>query len=148
MGMGYSSRAEERSEFHGMYGGIFFLGLVLSAVFLTATVLIMYYKQTAEGLEDHGRFSIMRKVGMTREDIRSTVNAQMRTVFLLPMGAAVLHLAFAFPMLRRMLLAFDVDDLPLLLTTAGISVAVFLLIYGLFYRLTSNAYYRIVSNDE
>ncbi len=148
MGMGYISRAEERSEFHGMYGGIFFLGLVLSAVFLTATVLIMYYKQTAEGLEDHGRFSIMRKVGMTREDIRSTVNAQMRTVFLLPMGAAVLHLAFAFPMLRRMLLAFDIDDLPLLLTTAGISVAAFLLIYGLFYRLTSNAYYRIVSNDE
>lgn len=140
-----AARAGNRAEFYGLYGGIFFLGILLSIVFLAATVLIMYYKQTSEGMEDQSRFSIMQKVGMTRQEIRKSINAQMRTVFLLPIGAAVVHLAFAFPMLRRMLLLFDLKNLPLLLTTAGVSVVVFALAYVLVYRLTSNAYFKIVS---
>ena len=37
----------------------------------------MYYKQVSEGFEDQSRFDIMQKVGMTKEDIRKSVNSQM-----------------------------------------------------------------------
>ena len=143
-----TSRAANRSEFLTLYGGLFFLGLLLSIAFSCATVLIIYYKQLSEGLEDQARFDIMKKVGMTARDIRKSVNSQMLTVFFLPLAAAVLHLCFAFPMLHQMLQLFDLKNLPLLLTTAGICAGVFALLYVLVYRATSNAYFRIVSGTK
>ena len=135
----------DREEFYGTYGGIFFLGILLSVVFLVATVLILYYKQVSEGYEDRARFAIMRKVGMTREDIRSSINSQMLTVFFLPLATAVVHLAFAFPMIRKLLVLFNLTNLQLLLTTCGISILAFAALYTMMYKITSNVYYRIVS---
>ncbi|MDO4516704.1 MAG: ABC transporter permease [Bacillota bacterium] len=140
------SLAANRSDFFGTFGSVFFLGILLSIVFLFATVLIIYYKQISEGFEDQARFGIMQKVGMTREDIRRSINAQMLLVFLLPLVTAVVHLAFAFPMVRKLLMLFNLTNLPLLLQTAGISVLIFAVFYILVYRLTSNAYCAIVSN--
>lgn len=139
------SLAANRSDFFGTFGSVFFLGILLSIVFLFATVLIIYYKQISEGFEDQARFGIMQKVGMTKEDIRRSINAQMLLVFLLPLVTAVVHLAFAFPMVRKLLMLFNLTNLPLLLQTAGISVLIFAAFYILVYRLTSNAYCAIVS---
>lgn len=147
---GYSAESLEanRADFYSTFGSIFFLGLLLSVVFLFATVLIIYYKQITEGYEDQARFGIMQKVGMTRADIRRSINSQMLIVFFLPLGFAVAHLAFAFPMLRKLLMLFNLFNLPLLLVTAGISVLVFIVFYVLVYRLTSNAYFAIVSGAK
>ena len=139
------SLAANRTDFFGTFGSVFFLGILLSIVFLFATVLIIYYKQISEGYEDQSRFEIMQKVGMTKRDIRKSINAQMLLVFLLPLVTAVVHLAFAFPMVRKLLMLFKLTNLPLLLQTAGISVLIFAVFYTLVYRLTSNAYYSIVS---
>lgn len=141
-------REEERSDFYGTYGGIFFLGLLLSLVFLLATVLIIYYKQVTEGYEDESRYGIMRKVGMTREDIRKSVNSQMLTVFILPIATAAMHLGFAFPMVSRLLMLFNLRNVVLMLTVAAVTVLVFGLFYALVYKLTANAYYSIVSGRK
>ena len=138
-------RAEERDDFHGTFGGIFFLGIILSIVFLLATVLIIYYKQISEGYEDQSRFEIMQKVGMTRKDIHKSINSQMLTVFLLPFATAVLHTAFAFPMVQKLLALFNLRNTGLMLVTFGVAVLVFGLFYALVYRITSNAYISIVS---
>ena len=45
-----------------IYGGLFFLGIFLSVLFVMATVLIIYYKQISEGYEDKERFNIMQTV--------------------------------------------------------------------------------------
>ena len=47
--------AKERSSFYALYGGLFFLGILLGIVFVFAAVLIMYYKQVSEGYEDQSR---------------------------------------------------------------------------------------------
>lgn len=138
-------REAQKADFYGSYGGFFFLGIMLSIVFMAATAIIIYYKQISEGFEDQGRFSILQKVGMTRRDIRASINSQMLTVFFFPIGMAVLHLCFAFPMIRKLLMIFSLNDLPLLLTTAGISVVCFALFYVLIYRVTAGVYYRLVA---
>lgn len=138
-------REAERGDFYGTYGGIFYLGIILSIVFLAATVLIIYYKQVTEGYEDESRFAIMRKVGMTAEDIRKSVNSQLLTVFFLPLVTAVVHTAFAFPMVRRLLALFNMCNTPLMCTVLAGSVLAFGLVYALIYKATSNAYYTIVS---
>ena len=139
--------AENRYDFYGTYGGFFFLGILLSIVFLFAAVLIIYYKQISEGYEDQKRFEIMQKVGMTRKNIRKSINSQLLTVFFLPLVGAGVHLAFAFQMIRRMLILFNLTNTRLLVETTGITFLAFALIYTLVYRKTSNAYYAIVSGE-
>lgn len=146
---GYCDAADaQREDFFGTFGGLFFIGLLLSVVFLLACVLMIYYKQLSEGYEDQGRFAIMRKLGMTKENIRAGINSQMLTVFLLPVAFAVLHLSFAFPMVEKVLLIFGVVNRRLFLVTNLIGVGVTLAFYTLVYRITGNAYYRIVSGNE
>ena len=150
LGMKYvylEGMAENRYDFYGTYGGFFFLGILLSIVFLFAAVLIIYYKQISEGYEDQKRFEIMQKVGMTRKNIRKSINSQLLTVFFLPLVGAGIHLAFAFPMIRRMLILFNLTNTRLLVETTGVTFLAFALIYTLVYRKTSNAYYAVVSGE-
>ena len=117
----------------------------MSAVFISAAVLIIYYKQISEGYEDQARFGIMRKVGMTKKEIRKSINSQLLTVFFMPLLGAGAHLAFAFPIIRRLLLLFNLNNASLFAFTTVISFVVFAIFYTLVYRATSNAYYNIVS---
>ncbi len=142
------SRAESRDEFYGLYGGLFFLGILLSLVFISATVLIIYYKQVSEGYEDRSRFEIMQKVGMTKSEIKKNINSQMLLVFFLPLGFAIMHLGFAFPIIRKLLLLFSLDNFNLFITTTCLSILVFAIFYTLTYKATGNAYYRIVSEKK
>lgn len=137
--------ASEREFFYGLYGGLFFLGILLGIVFVFAAVLIIYYKQVSEGYEDRSRFEIMQKVGMTRREIRRSVNSQVLTVFFLPLALAGVHLGFAFPLIRKLLLIFSLTNFRLLILVTVCCYLIFALFYTLVYRATSRAYYAIVS---
>ena len=145
VGVSVESKADNRADFYGTYGGLFFLGIMLSVVFLLAAVSIIYYKQICEGYEDQSRFDIMQKVGMTKRDIRRSINSQLLTVFFLPMALSGVHLCFAFPFIHKLLLLFNLSNTPLLIGTTVVSYVAFALLYTLAYKLTSNAYYHIVS---
>lgn len=140
--------ASERSFFYGMYGGLFFLGILLEIVFIFAAVLIIYYKQVSEGYEDQSRFEIMQKVGMTGREIRRSINSQVLTVFFLPLIMAGVHLGFAFPLIRKLLLIFSLTNFKLLILVTVCCYLIFALFYVLVYRATSRAYYSIVSAGE
>ena len=146
--VGVESVARERETFYSLYGGMFFLGILLGIVFLLAAVLIIYYKQISEGYEDQSRFQIMQKVGMTKREIRKSINSQILTVFFLPLLAAGVHVAFAFPMIQKMLLLFGLTDVKLFVLVMVGSYLLFALFYVLVYRITSKAYYSIVSTKE
>ncbi len=143
--------ANQRADFYGIYAGLFFLGILLGFVFILAAVLIIYYKQISEGYEDQSRFEIMQKVGMTKKEIKKSINSQILTVFFLPLLTAGVHLAFAFPLIRKLLLLFGLANTPLSITTTVCCYLVFALFYMLVYRATSKSYFSIVSgmrNEE
>ena len=77
-----------RDEMYAIYGSLFFLGILLSIVFLFATALIIYYKQISEGYDDRHRFQILLKVGMTANETKATIRRQIVIVFLLPVITA------------------------------------------------------------
>lgn len=140
-------KTREREDFIGTFGGMFFLGLVLSVIFIFATVLIIYYKQISEGYEDQSRFEIMTKVGMTKADIRKSINSQILTVFFAPLLLAGVHLVFAYPLIWKILQLFFMRNLLfVILVTVGIYL-VFGIAYAFVYKLTAGAYYRIVSGE-
>ena len=142
------SREAMRESFYDLYGSLFFLGIMLSIVFLLAAVLIIYYKQISEGYEDHGRFEIMQKVGMTKKDIRKSINSQMLTVFFMPLIFAGIHLTFAFPFISKIIMLFGMDNIVLSVIVNLICFAVFGFFYAMVYKITSNSYYTIVSGRK
>lgn len=133
-----------RRDYLSLFGGLFFLGMVLGPLFSIAAVLIMYYKQICEGYEDAERFAVMRKVGLTDAEIRRSVNSQVLTVFFAPLLMAGLHMMFAMPMIRLILGAFGLHNDSLFYGIGIASYVVFAVIYALMYLLTSRRYYRIV----
>ena len=138
-------REDDRADYEGLTAGFLFLGIMLSAAFLCAAVLSMYYKQITEGYEDQARFDVMRKVGLSLKMIRQSINSQILTVFFLPLIVAGVHLAFAFPMLTKLLTVFGLFNTRLFVTTVLVSYGAFSLLYVLVYLITSRTYYRIVS---
>lgn len=133
-----------RRDYLSLFGGLFFLGMVLGPLFSIAAVLIMYYKQICEGYEDAERFAVMRKVGLTDAEIRRSVNSQVLTVFFAPLLMAGLHMLFAMPMIRLILWAFGLHNDSLFYGIGIGCYVVFAVIYALMYLLTSRRYYRIV----
>ena len=140
-----NGREQGSAEFYGLYGGLLFIGILLSIVFLFAAVLILYYKQISEGYEDQKRFAIMQNVGMTKQDIRRSINSQVLTLFFLPLGFAGLHLGFAFPMIWKMLQLFCFQNLTLMIGVTAGCLIVFGVCYAMVYKLTANVYFGIVS---
>ena len=133
-----------RESVTAMCGALLFLGIILGLVCLFATVLIVYYKQISEGYEDRARFQIMQKVGMSRREVKSTINSQVLLVFFLPLVVAGMHLAFAFPILEKMLHILFLSSTSLFVACSLVTFGVFAAVYTLIYIATARTYYKIV----
>ena len=129
-----------------LYGGLFFLGLFLGVLFLLGTALIIYYKQVSEGYDDARRFTIMQKVGMSHKEVKQSIHSQILLVFFLPLLMAVIHLAFAFPMLEKILLVMGLANTPLIVLSTLGCVLVFAVAYLIIYALTARTYTHIVES--
>ncbi|HFU4116667.1 TPA: FtsX-like permease family protein [Streptococcus suis] len=140
-----SYRAYAMRGFFSFAGSLFFIGLLLSLVFLMAVVLVIYFKQISEGYEDRDRFVIMTKVGLDEDQTRQSIRKQLLTVFFLPILLAFVHLAFAYKMLSSILLSIGVVNAGLMLqVTTGICGA-YLLLYLVVYAITTRSYKQIIS---
>ena len=139
-----SCRDAQEVDFYSLYGSFLFLGLFLGALFLMATVLIIYYKQISEGYEDKERFAIMEKVGMSQQQVRTAIRSQVRMVFFLPLLGAIIHLAASFKMISKLMAALGLQNIPLFALCCAGTVAVFAVGYFIIYHLTARTYYKIV----
>lgn len=139
-----SCRDAQEVDFYSLYGSLLFLGLFLGALFLMATVLIIYYKQISEGYEDKERFAIMEKVGMSQQQVRTAIRSQVRMVFFLPLLGAIIHLAASFKMISKLMAALGLQNIPLFALCCVGTVVVFAVGYFIIYHLTARTYYKIV----
>ena len=145
-GMVYNgtTRSDAITQMNALFGGILFIGIFLSIIFMVGTVLVIYYKQISEGYEDRERFVILQKVGLDQKQIKQTINKQILTVFFLPVIFAFLHLAFAYHMLSLILKVIGVVDTAMMLSVTLSICGIFALIYVLIFMITSRSYRRIV----
>ena len=139
-----SNLADSSAQVSALFGGVFFIGIFLSIIFMVGTVLVIYYKQISEGYEDRERFIILQKVGLDQKQIKQTINKQVLTVFFLPLLFAFLHLAFAYHMLSLILKVIGVLDATMMLTVTLSICAIFLIVYVLIFMITSRSYRKIV----
>ncbi|MDI4643870.1 ABC transporter permease [Cohnella hashimotonis] len=80
----YKRTQEESGLFLFIVG---FLGLV----FLAATGSMIYFKQMTEAHADIGRYAVLRKLGVSRRELRRTIAWQTLFVFVLPLAVGTAH---------------------------------------------------------
>ena len=139
-----SNLSDASAQMSALFGGVFFIGIFLSIIFMVGTVLVIYYKQISEGYEDRERFVILQKVGLDQKQIKQTINKQVLTVFFLPVIFAFLHLAFAYHMLSLILKVIGVVDTAMMLSVTLSICGIFALVYVLIFMITSRSYRKIV----
>ncbi|OFL89741.1 MULTISPECIES: ABC transporter permease [Enterococcus] len=129
-------------------GGFFFLGIIFGATFILATALIIYYKQISEGIDDRERFEILQKVGMSHREVKKVIRSQVMMVFSFPLVVAVIHLGFAFPLIKKLLVLFGLVNWKLFLLVCVIVTVIFAILYFVVYRLTARSYYQLVERKS
>lgn len=134
----------DRVEAYATYGGIIFIGVFFIIIFLTITILIIYFKQVTEGYDDRERFVILQKVGMDASMVKQAINRQIIIVFFMPLIMALVHLSAASNIIKSMMTAFYLVDISLIFKCIGATSAVFAAIYIIVYKLTAKTYFKIV----
>ena len=141
-------KEEERAAFYSLYGGTFFVGIFLASLFLIATVMIIFYKQMSEGMEDKKRFEILSNAGLSDKEARGVIKSQVMLMFFLPVCTAIIHMMFASNILRLFIASIlIVDTLTFNMAVAIVSL-VFIGIYAFVYSITSKQYYNIVYGEK
>lgn len=143
----YSSRTNLKSQLTSLYGGIVFLGILISfALGITITVVI-YFKQITEGYEDQARFKTMQQVGLSEKETTKSIHSQVLMVFMLPVVGAIINLCFAIPAIRQILIQFNFYNVQLM-TIIAVSITLILLcLYFVIYGLTTKIYRKIVEQS-
>jgi len=144
----FQSIYTDREDFYIFNGGFIFIGCFLGLLFTMGTVLIIYYKQISEGYDDSERFKIMQKVGMSKKEVKNTINKQILIVFFLPLAVAVIHIAVAFNVVSKLLSLFGLFSTSTLILAIAGTVVIFAVLYAVVYRLTAKTYYKIVQKEN
>ena len=89
----------------------------------------------------------MKQVGLPEEMIKTTIKQQTFWLFALPIIVAVIHGLVASKIIFRLLGLFGIYKLSQFFIPYLIVITVFVGIYYIVYRVTSNVYYQIVNEE-
>lgn len=127
-----------------MNGGLLFIGIFFGILFMVCLVLIMYYKQISEGLEDQDQYHIMKKVGMSDQDIKVSIRKQILWVFLIPLVTAVIHTFASLNMTIKLLNTLNLFNIGSMLIATALITLIFTCFYAMSYFMTAKTYYKLV----
>lgn len=140
----YSSRTNLRSQLTSLYGGIVFLGILISFALGITTTVVIYFKQITEGYEDQYRFKTMQQVGLSEKETTKSIHSQVLMVFMLPVVGAIINLCFAISAIRQILIQFNFYNVRLMIIIAVSITFILLCLYFAIYGLTTRMYRKIV----
>lgn len=134
---------ENRMEFDKIHTGAYIVVLILALVFLISTIIVIYYKQAAEGLEDGRNIKILQKVGMSKKEIKKSVKKQNYFTFFGPLIISIIHILIASKLAFGMIQMFAMLELRRFIEIEAICIIIFSLIYIMIFRITLPIYFEM-----
>ncbi|MGD8191880.1 ABC transporter permease [Brevibacillus ginsengisoli] len=118
---------------------LLFIGILIGFIFLLSTGSVIYFKQLTEAGEAKKQYDILRKIGMTKKEVKRSVARQMRVIFAAPLLLGICHSIVALLILAIQLNAdFTV---PIVGT-----LVMYTLVYVFYYFITVHSYYKIITS--
>lgn len=132
---------ERYKKLKALAGMKIFIFSSLALILIVATGSVIYFKQLTEAHSDKNRYEILRKIGVSRKEIRTTIIKQTLFVFALPLLVGILNagmLTTSLVLKYSMDIQQDIISFIYAMTMYGV-------IYLVYYVLTINSYNRIVN---
>ncbi|MFD1432829.1 FtsX-like permease family protein [Lacticaseibacillus yichunensis] len=123
-----------------MYGGLAFMGFFLGIAFLAMLASTLMFKILSGANYDKQRYLMLQKIGVRPALLRKSIAEEIGALFLFPGLLGVIHVLFGLQLFKA-LLADPYDGLWLPFT-------IFLVLYGLYYALTTWLYQSIVITKD
>ncbi|MFT8317914.1 MAG: ABC transporter permease [Sporolactobacillus sp.] len=108
--LSHSSSFVNASSFYEIYhsrmisnGLILFLGLFIGLVFLLATGSVLYFKQMNELEQEKKQYAILKKLGISKREMNSSLSSQVGFIFALPLVVGICHSIIALAALSKVL---------------------------------------------
>ncbi|CAM5208840.1 FtsX-like permease family protein OS=Ureibacillus acetophenoni OX=614649 GN=SAMN05877842_10780 PE=3 SV=1 [Ureibacillus acetophenoni] len=79
------------------------VGLLVAAVFLLAAGSFIYFKLHTSLELEKKKFDVLKRMGLTDQELKRLINAYLVPQFFIPLGVALLHSLFAFVALQNLL---------------------------------------------
>ena len=127
-----------------MYGGLVFVGILISLALGITTTIVIYFKQISEGYADQQRFTTMQQVGLSERETTKSIHSQVLMVFMLPIAGAIVNLLFALPAIRQIMIQLSFYNQRAMVIIAGAITLALLALYLVIYGLTTRIYHQIV----
>ncbi|EEK72731.1 hypothetical protein bcere0007_27820 [Bacillus mycoides] len=133
----YVGQSETNGDFMQLYGVALFIGSFLGVIFVLATGSIIYYKQLSEAYANQRYYETLRKIGVTKKEVRKSISKQVSFSFISPLIVGLVHSLFAIPIINNM-------PIYNIITPILISSGAYCIIYVGYYVLTIYSYFKIV----
>lgn len=140
----FSGQTTIKNLLQQMYGGLVFIGILISLALGITTTIVIYFKQISEGYADQYRFTTMQQVGLSEYETAKSIHSQVLMVFMLPIMGAIINLLFAFPAIRQIMVQLGFFDRKTMIIIASTVIVALLALYLLIYGLTTRIYHQII----
>lgn len=87
-----------------LVGSFYFLGLIMSGVFILATFSTLYFKIISDALSDTAQYVMLKKIGMTEGEILKSIYMQIGISFVLPALVGACHAFMATKVFEQVVL--------------------------------------------
>lgn len=134
----FSSFYDNYHKFFQVYGLLIFISAFLGFVFLLATGSMLHYKLLTEATTDQPRYQILKKIGISRAQLKSSIARQLIFIYLIPLIIAIAHSSILITALSNFI---GMNMTVAFLITIGIYVAM----YFIYYFVTLSKYIKLVS---
>lgn len=110
-----------------------YLGIYLGITFLITSGAVLALRQLSQSSDNTERYGILKKLGVSKRDMRRSLRKQLRVYFGLPLVLAVLHSAVTVLAIFRY---FEGLQLTVMVSVIGFGALVILSVYGVYFIAT------------
>ncbi len=129
----FFSKAIPYREMRNMYGLALFIGFFIAFLFFIASGSIIYFKLFNEIKQDGLEYNILKKIGITRKEMKGMITKQIAVIFFLPFIVSTIHSLFALKSLSNLLDAK-------LLTNGLVVMAGYFVVQGIYFIIIRRIY--------
>ena len=84
-------------------GAVYFLGLVLSVIFMVTVIGTIYFKCLSDAYSDQKQYDILRKIGISKKQIEKGILAQLGIAIIFPVILGIGHSLAAVSLLEALM---------------------------------------------
>ena len=120
---------------------IVFIGIFLGIVFLISSAAVLALQQLSEASDNMERYSMLRKIGVTRKGINKAIFAQVFIYFMMPLSLAIVHSIYGIKVVNQEMLMMGQ---PPIFIPALFTALIMVVVYGGYFLATYTGYKSIV----